>query len=257
MSGGEDPPGDGTLPLASMAPVLLLHASTATHPGTVRAANEDALLAHDAAGLWVVADGAGGHGAGAEASQAVVDALSGLPESLSAAEMLAQFRLRLLGAHLALQRRSAAAGRARPMVTTVVALLLRGGHFAVLWAGDSRLYLLRRGVLHRVTRDHSLVQEMIDAGTLTETEAERHPQANVITRAVGGEGALELDKTTDRALPGDTFLLCSDGLFKALEETEIARLLARGADAGGLVARAVAAGARDNVTAAVIHAVRG
>jgi serine/threonine protein phosphatase PrpC len=95
---------------------------------------------------------------------------------------------------------------------------------------------------------------MVDAGLLDETEAERHPQANVITRAVGAPGDLELDKTSDRILPGDLFLLCSDGLFKALEEPAIAGLLAAGRGVAGLLDAALASGARDNVTALVVQA---
>ncbi|WP_424134221.1 PP2C family protein-serine/threonine phosphatase [Roseomonas chloroacetimidivorans] len=228
--------------------------SAATHRGTVRKGNEDAMLAHDALGLWVVADGAGGHGAGEVASRAVVDSLADLPPHLSAAEVLAQFRLRLSAVHASLQARSEAEGRARPMATTVVALLLRGEHYAALWAGDSRAYLLRGGTLLRVTRDHSLVQEMVDAGTVAEAEAEKHAQANVITRAVGADGPLELEKSMGRVQPGDLFLLCSDGLFKAMEEREIAARLLHGHSAEQLVDAAVAMGARDNVTAILIRA---
>jgi protein phosphatase/serine/threonine-protein phosphatase Stp1 len=139
------------------------------------------------------------------------------------------------------------------IASTIVALLLRGEHFAALWAGDSRLYLLRGGALSRITRDHSVVQEMVDAGTLAPEEAERHPHANIITRAVGQEGALELDKIAGRLHAGDVFLLCSDGLFKDMEEARIAALLAQGADAPMLVETALAAGGRDNISAVVLR----
>jgi protein phosphatase/serine/threonine-protein phosphatase Stp1 len=227
--------------------------SAATHRGTVRAGNEDAMLDRASLGLWAVADGAGGHGAGEVASQAVVEALADIPNGLSAAEILAQLRLRLAAVHAGLQARSAAEGRSRPMATTVVLLVLRSEHFAALWVGDSRAYLFRNGVLARVTRDHSLVQDMVDSGSLSEEEAERHPQANVITRAVGADGPLELDKATGRAAAGDVFLLCSDGLFKAMDEPEIAARLLGGASAEALVEAAVAQGARDNVTAILVR----
>lgn len=148
---------------------------------------------------------------------------------------------------------AAAAGSGRIIATTVVALLARHGHFACLWAGDSRAYLLRDGVLQRLTRDHSLVQEMVDQGTLSEREAEAHPQANVILRAVGGAGELELDKVSGRLVKGDQLMLCSDGLFKALPEAEIARMLGDGAEAQALVDAAVASGARDNVSAVMLR----
>jgi protein phosphatase/serine/threonine-protein phosphatase Stp1 len=235
-----------------MSTTLLARATAATHPGTVRARNEDAMLSRDELGLWAVADGAGGHGAGDVASNAVIEALADMPAGLSAAEILAQLRLRIGAVHGSLQSRSAAEGRARPMATTVAVLIIRNGHYAALWAGDSRVYVLRGGTLLRVTRDHSLVQEMVDAGQITDEEAERHPQANVITRAVGVEGVLDLDKATGRATPGDRFLLCSDGVFKALPEHAVEAMLRSGGSAEALIAAAVAAGARDNVTAIIV-----
>lgn len=229
-----------------------LRSSAATHPGAVRPRNEDNLVDRPELGLWAVADGAGGHGAGDVASAAIAEALSGIPPGLTAAEMLAQVRLRLDAVHADLKARAAARGGGL-IASTVAVLLVRGGHYAALWAGDSRAYLLRDGALHRLTHDHSLVQELVDAGALDAAQAESHPQANVITRAVGAGEALQLDKVADRFAPGDRFLLCSDGVFKELPEAEIASRLARGADAEDLVRRAVDAGGRDNVTAVVVE----
>jgi len=231
---------------------MSVQCSAATHPGAVRKRNEDNLVSRPDLGLFAVADGAGGHGAGDVASQSIAEALESIPPGLSAAEILAQVRLRLAGVHTALQTRMEGSGGIS--ASTVVILLLRGGHYAALWAGDSRIYLLRDGVLARVTHDHSLVQELVDAGNLTEEEAERHPQANVITRAVGGHGALELDKAHGRLMPGDRFLLCSDGLFKELPERQIAALLADRMPAEEIVRIAVDAGGRDNVTVVTVCA---
>lgn len=228
--------------------------SAATHPGAIRPRNEDNLVNRPDLGLWAVADGAGGHGAGDVASSAIVESLESIPPGLSAAEMLAQVRLRLTAVHAELQARATEGGRGGIIASTVVVLLLRGQHFVALWAGDSRIYLLRHGTLHRVTHDHSLVQELVDSGALSAEDAESHPQANVITRAVGAEGALELDKVAERLHPGDLFMLCSDGVFKELPEAEIAAHLAQGAAAGELVERAVAAGGRDNVSVVVVQA---
>ena len=236
---------------ASIEPGLA--SSCATHAGAVRTRNEDSLVHRPEIGLWAVADGAGGHGAGDVASQAVATALEAIPQGLSAAELLAQVRLRLAAVHEALQRQAAAAGGNRVIATTIVALLVRHGHFACLWAGDSRAYLLRDGALQRITRDHSLVQEMVDQGALSEEEAELHPQANVILRAVGAAGELVLDKVSGRLLAGDRMMLCSDGLFKALPEREIAAMLAGKGDAAALVEAAVARGARDNVSAVTLR----
>ena len=226
-----------------------LTSHAATHEGAVRPRNEDALLERPELGLWVVADGAGGHGAGDVASAAIVAAMGAIPPGLSAAELLAQVRLRLTAVHGDLQEEAARRGPGRILASTVVVMLARGEHFAMLWAGDSRGYLLRAGVLSRVTRDHSLVQELVDQGTLREEDAESHPQANVITRAIGAHGELELDKISGRIAEGDRFLLCTDGLFKTMSEAEIAGMLAAGADAQAIVTEAVGRGARDNVSA--------
>lgn len=223
-----------------------------THPGAVRPRNEDAMVDRTEIGLWAVADGAGGHGSGDVASHAIAEALAGIPDGLSAAELLAQLRLRLTAVHAELQAEAERRGPGKLLASTVVVLLARGGHFACLWAGDSRIYMLRGGTFSRVTRDHSLVQELVDAGTLSEEEAEAHPQANVITRAIGGHGELALDKLSGRVAPGDRFLLCSDGLFKAVPEAEIAACLAAGHGANDLINLALERGARDNVTAIVV-----
>lgn len=227
--------------------------SAATHPGAVRPRNEDQVVARPDLGLWAVADGVGGHGAGDVASSAIAAALEAIPPGLTAAEMLAQVRLRLAAVHAELRVRALARGPGGIIASTVVVVLLRGGHFAALWAGDSRLYLLRDGTLRRVTRDHSAVQEMVDAGTLAAEDAESHPHANVITRAVGQEGDVALDKVAERLHPGDCFLLCSDGLFKDLPEAQLGAMLAAGMEAPGLVEMAVRAGARDNVSAVVVR----
>ncbi|WP_198377492.1 PP2C family protein-serine/threonine phosphatase [Neoroseomonas rubea] len=232
-----------------------LASHAATHAGAVRPRNEDALLDRPDLGLWAVADGAGGHGAGDVASAAIIAALQVIPPGLSAAELLAQVRLRLGAVHAELQEEAARRGPGRILASTVVVMLSRGEHFAMLWAGDSRGYLLRQGMLSRVTRDHSLVQELVDQGTLREEEAESHPQANVITRAVGAQGDLELDKVSGRIAAGDRFLLCTDGLFKTMAEAEITAMLAGGADAAAIVTEAVGRGARDNVSAVGVDCV--
>jgi protein phosphatase/serine/threonine-protein phosphatase Stp1 len=232
-----------------------LASHAATHAGAVRPRNEDALLDRPDLGLWAVADGAGGHGAGDVASAAIIAALQAIPPGLSAAELLAQVRLRLSAVHAELQEEAERRGPGRIVASTVVVMLARGEHYAMLWAGDSRGYLLRQGTLSRVTRDHSLVQELVDQGTLREEDAESHPQANVITRAVGAHGELELDKISGRIAEGDRFLLCTDGLFKTMAEAEITAMLSGGADAAAIVTEAVGRGARDNVSAVGVDCV--
>lgn len=230
-----------------------------THPGAVRTHNEDAFVERTDIGLWAVADGAGGHEAGELASTMLVEALGSIPAGLSASELLAQVRLRVTATHSALRTEAARRGPRTTIASTLVVLLARDNHFACLWAGDSRIYLLRDGALHQLTRDHSLVQELVDSGMLRPEEAEGHPRANVITRAIGADDAPpELDKVSDRALPGDRFLLCCDGLNKTLPEPELAALLGAGATpAASLVEAALRRRATDNVTAVVVEAVAG
>jgi len=142
------------------------------------------------------------------------------------------------------------------VASTVVVMLARGEHFACLWAGDSRAYLLRSGALRQITRDHSLVQELLEAGAIGPDEVMNHPRGNVITRAVGAElDEFALDKVSDRLLPGDRFLLCSDGLCKTLPEGELASLLGQinGAAPQALIDAALAANVSDNVTAVTVE----
>ena len=228
-----------------------------THAGAVRKHNEDALLSRPDIGLWAVADGAGGHASGEVASGMLAEALGRVPPGLAPQDMLADLRHRVSRVHAALKREAEQRGGLVMIASTIVILAVRGGHFACLWAGDSRAYLMRGGVLQQVTRDHSLVQEMVDAGIISAAEAETHPQANVITRAVGGaDEDVELDKVSGELAPGDRLLLCSDGLCKTLDEATLAATLASDAQAGAaeaLIAAALKGGSRDNVTAIVIE----
>jgi len=226
----------------------------ASHPGAVRSHNEDAFVDRPDLGLWAVADGAGGHDAGEVASGMLKAALDALPAGLSASELLSQVRLRVGEVHQALREEAARRGPHAMIASTLVVLLARDGHFACLWAGDSRVYLLRGGTLAQVTRDHSLVQELVDAGAITAEEADGHPRANVITRAVGAAEALELDKVSNRLAAGDRFLLCSDGLNKTLSDAELAGLMADPGPADRLLAEALERRATDNITVVAVEA---
>ena len=137
----------------------------------------------------------------------------------------------------------------------IVALLFFRHHFSCVWAGDSRLYLLRGQHLRQISRDHSRVQELVDQGLLTPEEARRDPRGNVITRAVGAQEQLELDMVHERFLPGDVFLLCSDGLTKTVEDHEIETMLQAPAATAvtALISAALERGAPDNVTVVVIQ----
>jgi protein phosphatase/serine/threonine-protein phosphatase Stp1 len=233
-------------------------ASAITHPGP-RRYNEDNYISSSHLGVWAVADGVGGHEAGDVASKTIVDALAGVPSGLSLGELIPEARLRLRDAHLSLQAEAARRGRDVVIASTVVVLLAQGDRYACLWAGDSRAYLLRAGVVQQVTKDHSLVQEMVDSGAITEEAAADHPQSNVITRAVGaGVPELELDEVTGRLDSGDRFVLCSDGLWKTMQNSELAGLLDEGSDvpAERLLAGALQRKADDNITVVTVEVSR-
>lgn len=227
-----------------------------TDRGTRRDHNEDAYVNRPDLGLWAVADGAGGHQAGDVASAMIRDALDTIPPELDPGTLLVEVRARLQDVHESLQAQASERGEGALLASTAVVLLARGNHYAALWAGDSRIYLLRDTVLLCITHDHSRVQEMVDAGILPAEEAETHPQSNIITRAVGaGSGPVAVDKVIGEIHPGDCFLLCSDGLSKTLSDTEIANQLRESegvAPAERLMSAALTKGAKDNVTVVVV-----
>jgi len=230
----------------------------ATHVGTVRTHNEDTYVNRPDLGLWAVADGAGGHARGEVASRMIAEALEDVPPGLSAGALLAEIRNRMGATHVALRETNDGNDIS---ASTVVVLMIRDDHFACLWAGDSRLYLLRDGTFTQVSRDHSLVQELVDAGAISAADAENHPRANVITRAIGADqDAIELDKVIGRLQPGDRFLLCSDGLCKTLDDALLSNLLATPAEAqpaDRMIDAALAHNVRDNVTAVAVEALGG
>jgi serine/threonine protein phosphatase PrpC len=230
--------------------------AAATHVGNVRKHNEDAYLCRPEIGLWVVADGMGGHQAGDFASHAIIQSLEEMEDPLDGVQFISGVRQRLAEVNDQLLAEAASRGNGAVIGSTVVALLTFGSYFACVWAGDSRLYRLRDGAFLQMNRDHSQVQEMVDAGLLAPELAEDHPLGNVITRAVGVHETLELDKVTDQLIPGDLFLLCSDGLSKTADGSDILRILTETelADAPErLIEAALAAGGNDNVTVIMVR----
>jgi serine/threonine protein phosphatase PrpC len=256
ISAGDSGKGTGEAD-GSMDPtqVFRFRSAAVTHAGAVRTINEDACLDRPDAGLWAVADGMGGHDAGAYASRAVVDGIESVigpePSSFAVAEIVAALET----CNSAL--RDYAAGKGSSIVgSTSVVLTVCGRRYACVWAGDSRLYQLRGGVLRQLSRDHSYVQELVDGGKLDAAAAEAHPRANVITRAVGAAPGLDLDVVAGEVLDGDVFLLCSDGLSKTVPDDEIAAVLEteNPAEAAGiLLERAIDRKARDNVTVVIVR----
>jgi protein phosphatase len=234
-----------------------LHWSSAsrTDVGMVRKLNEDSVLDLPELGLWAVADGMGGHSAGDFASAAIVAALSAIPRPSSLGALSSEVRRRLQTVNRRLHD-EAAARREQVIGSTVVALLARDSHASVLWAGDSRAYLYRGGKLLQLSHDHSQVEELVSRGLLAPEQAESHPAANVITRAVGVADILELDAETLEIAEDDTLVLCSDGLYRELDEAAIKACLRSGdcrRSCDELVDAALAQGARDNVSVVVVR----
>jgi serine/threonine protein phosphatase PrpC len=222
-----------------------------TDVGLRRKVNEDSILVRTERGLWAVADGMGGHEAGDVASAMVAEALQRLPIVYGLEQLVdaAIDELRQVNRQLIELARSG--GHQRTIGTTVVALAIADGHFHCFWAGDSRAYRVRDGEIRRISRDHSLVQDLVDAGMLAADEAEGHVNANVITRAVGVTEDLEVDSSTGDALSGDLFLLASDGLTRLVDDQEILAQLATGTlddAADTLIETVLARGAPDNVS---------
>jgi protein phosphatase len=230
----------------------------ATDVGRVRERNEDGFLSQEP--LFAVADGMGGHRGGSVASKLALEVLSQMGgDSMSgdgAAQGLAEM---VTQANEAVLERASEQPRLSGMGTTLTAIVVQPGRLHLAHVGDSRAYLLRDGDLRQLTEDHSLVQRMVKEGKLTPEEAEVHPHRSVLTRALGVEPELEVDKETLDVRPGDRVLLCSDGLTTMVSEEEIEQLLSEHQNpqeaAEALVATANEAGGVDNITAVVIDVV--
>ncbi|CAN7248254.1 CPBP family glutamic-type intramembrane protease [Phenylobacterium sp. LjRoot225] len=233
---------------------LRIHDAARCHQGKVREVNEDSVLARPREGLWAVADGMGGHANGQWASQTVVAALE---QASGDGDEETRARAASDALHAANSRIWAQAQTVgRPMGSTVAALLLHGPRFVVLWAGDSRCYLLRDGVIRQLTTDHSHVQHLVATGRLAPQEAATHPMAHVLSRAVGAQAQLDLEMVADEARAGDAFLLCSDGLTRVVGDPEIAAMMKGklpAVAAEQMVAVCLERGAPDNVSVVIVH----
>lgn len=223
-----------------------------TNRGMVRDRNEDSILTDPSGTLWAVADGMGGYGNGDVASDIVIDCLAKIPDGVEPGPALVA---RLKEANDLVLERQRAPGMGR-MGSTVVAVLIARAVAHVAWAGDSRAYLLRSGHLRPLTRDHSVVQEMVDRGELSPEEAESHPESHMVTRAVGGSVDLEVDLVSVPLAVGDRLLLCSDGLTRCVYESTVETLLREAASpeeaCQRLLREALDMGAPDNVSAITV-----
>jgi PPM family protein phosphatase len=242
-------------------------------PGLKRASNEDSYSTRPDVGLFVVADGMGGHVAGEVASRVAVEAIEAFIHetagadknrtwpfpfdpsiSLEANRLRAAFRL----ANRKIASAIADSQDLRGMATTASAVLIGPQSASVAHVGDSRVYVLRGGKLEQITHDHSWVEEQVRAGTLSPTAARQHPWRNVVTRALSGGEDPEVDVAEVSPKPGERYLLCSDGLFTVVPDSRIAEILGNkkaplDAIARTLVAAANEAGGPDNITALILQ----
>jgi len=219
-----------------------------TDTGRQRSGNEDSYYVR--APVFVVADGMGGARAGEVASRMAVQVFeAGLPDKGSPEERLS---LLVQQANRSIYEKAQADPELSGMGTTLTSALLDGDHVAIAHVGDSRAYLLRDGTLTRLTQDHSLVEELLQRGKLTEEEAAEHPQRSIITRALGPEPIVEVDTYSQPVRPGDVVMLCSDGLTSMISEKRVEEVLRDSPGlreaADRLVAEANEAGGRDNIT---------
>lgn len=228
-----------------------------SHPGRVRQNNEDACLDESERGLWAVADGMGGHTLGEFASGLAVQSLLDLPDTQDLDERvtLAVDRLQEVNSQL----RAEALRRDVPLIgTTIAALVAAGNLCSCLWAGDSRIYLYRAGHLSLLTRDHNQIEAMRSHHICGLDDTVELPKANFITRALGAEDIVHIERVTVELLDEDIFLLCTDGLSNLVTELSIEQALlpcsCRMA-CDTLIDMALDREARDNVTAVVVHAV--
>jgi len=222
-----------------------------THVGHTRRINEDALFVNEAEGLWLVADGIGGHGNGDKASAAVVEHVESYCQRRSVEESLADITSRLRKAHQVCKNM---AGAEMPS-STVAALVIFQSKAILIWAGDSRIYRLRNGELTLLTEDHNLAQERYKTGELSLEAAQRLKSANVLTRAVGVHQDLHLDADFAEVEAGDRFLVCTDGLYKELPLEQIQSMLGVAFSEhllADLIDEALRRGGRDNITGIVI-----
>ncbi|MEQ1620947.1 MAG: type VI secretion system-associated protein TagF [Methylococcales bacterium] len=223
--------------------------------GLRRKLNEDAILERKESGLWVVADGMGGHSAGDVASQAVVDALAKIPFVDDLEHYSEQVASSLHAVNVELLKLAESRGHGQVIGSTVVVLLMSRHEFRYLWAGDSRLYLFRQGVLAQLTLDHSLYNESINLGMPLVDGSLEQGRGNIITRAVGAENQLQLDFGQGDIDANDVFILSSDGLDKELSHAEIAALCTEGSAsdiAHRLIHEAESKGGRDNISVIVV-----
>lgn len=222
--------------------------------GLLRELNEDRFLVKSESGMFVVADGMGGHDAGEVASTSIVEHLKSIGIPSSAPDLKARFEDRVLMANREI--RALASSNGSTIGSTLAALLAFERQYACIWVGDSRIYMLHNGKLSQLSRDHTEMQDLLDRGLLTPEEAAAWPRRNVVTRAIGAVDDPALDIAHGRIHAGDMFVICSDGLTAHVADDEIGSTIAdKSAEEGcaSLIKLALERGGTDNVTVVVVQ----
>lgn len=244
---------------------MQLSVAAGTDVGRIRAGNEDSLYADadQERGLFIVADGMGGHAAGEVASEMAVQIVArDLTDvrDLTSGDAGTRMADALKSANRAIYERTIQEAEKQGMGTTASCLLMGQGRYLIGHIGDSRIYLLRDGVLRQITKDHSYVQEQVDAGFLTPEQARYHPYSNVITRCVGANAAVEADVLTGELQVGDLYLVASDGLTGMVEDPQLKKILESRQTPGrmvdAMITEANRRGGLDNITAIVVQVVK-
>lgn len=227
----------------------------ATHVGKVRQRNEDSYLVRPDAGIWAVADGMGGHEAGDLASQIVIEELRSIDSPESPADLLEKCEERIAAANVRLKEIGRQRGGA-VIGATVALLLARGDYYACIWAGDSRIYVVRDRKIVQLSQDHTEVEELFVKGVITREEARAWNAGNALTRAIGATDDVELEITSGPMQSGDAFVICSDGLTRHVSDEEILTHVENALSQEAcdrLVSLTLERGATDNVTLVVVR----
>ena len=193
-----------------------------THQGVVRALNEDTFIERTELGLWVVADGMGGHQKGDVAAERIAEVFGRLDAGLKGVKLEDAVRSLIELENMKLYSMGAAIAPDQTMGATIATLIVDRDRYLCQWVGDSRILLIRGDHIRQLTTDHSLVQEMVESGDLTQEDADNHPMRNVITRAVGADRQIDIDRVEGEVLPGDFLLLATDGVTNVCSAEEIA-----------------------------------
>lgn len=232
-----------------------------THVGHVRTKNEDSILMLPEENLWIVADGMGGHHAGDFASQTITQNLGLFKQQQSLDDSILLLEENVINSNTIIRRKSESLGRNATIGSTVVCLYIWRNFAFTFWAGDSRLYRYRNNKLERLTEDHSYVEELVKMGKIDARDAEAHPAANVVLKAVGIDDLLRMDFDYFELLDEDIFIICSDGLYKDMDERALVNVIQADTDNMGsltqnLLTASLNAGGTDNTSIIVLKVSR-